>query len=1132
MSRQGWLFDLRIIPFRRRFNFNRTSWALIVAVLILAGGRYGIRAADPPRRAMGVASPVVAEPIEALPRKPSPLEDDAQLHDVQFVGKRFGWAVGEHGVIWHTRDGGESWHLQQSGLSCTLYSVCFLSDKVGWAAGGGTMPFTRLSFGVVLQTDDGGKTWRPLVTKQTKSRVVSERNDAASDDSNRGNSNAVATSTNLKKEQTLPRLTRIKFFSEDEGFAVGQGSEDQPSGVFFTDDGGASWRDVPGQVSPGWFAADFLNEEVGVVAGPRGRVALLKGEQLTLPRVESLGLRGLHDVVLQRPRSGWLVGDGGLVLHTDNAGLVWEAPPTALPDGTREACDFRAVCCRGKQVWLAGEPGSVIWHSADAGNTWEKQKTEQTVPLTAIHFATETCGCAVGALGTIIQTFDGGSTWETARGGERRVALMFLQGNQTQLSLKPMVENSGELGYRSLISVVASNDLSTAGSGETAFPSRLEEAVSLAGGSAARVDWRLPLVIPGLERDFDKLVAEWKRRTEGRLEEILIGGIVRQLRTWRPSVLVLEKPAETDALTRLINQAAIKAVEQARDATRFIEQQELAGLQPWQVEKVYLHLPSGSTGHVQIDSHQYLARLQQTVHGAASPPESLLFEQTASPPLRETYRLLRTQWDDRQEGAIAASFFGGLSISPGSDARRNLAAIDDRDLAARQKLAQRQRNFASITDRSLDDPRKAGQLIAQLSEAVQGMSDVQGALQLAELAERYHEHGQWELAELAMVELVGKYPDQPAAQRAMQQLIQYWASAEITWRRLRKSSNSHQRERTDPSQISQAIVQIEARLARQAREEEKTIYDFDASLKDVGSPDQLSPKSNLATAGYVVHKQFEQNLRSWQARAARMVRSLEQRAPQLAAAPEVQFPMAALYRQREKFAQSDEIYRRFLQRETKGAWAWPAAAELWLNRPTVPLEGPVVDCARTPQRPVLDGILSDACWQDAVEMPLADADKGAGRSLAMLCYDGEYLYLAASLPRAAGVRTDGPTESPRRYDEDLTDFDRVALCLDVDRDRVTYFNFSIDQRGCTSESCWHDRSWNPAGWIVAVNADETHWRFEAAIPFAELVPRPPETGAAWGIAVVRTIPAVGWQSWTQPVGEKLRPETFGLVRFD
>src|SRR5438105_3467556 len=59
-------------------------------------------------------------------REPLPIEDDANLHDVQFVGSRAGWAVGDRGVIWHSDDEGQRWTLQPSGVGCPLHSVCFL----------------------------------------------------------------------------------------------------------------------------------------------------------------------------------------------------------------------------------------------------------------------------------------------------------------------------------------------------------------------------------------------------------------------------------------------------------------------------------------------------------------------------------------------------------------------------------------------------------------------------------------------------------------------------------------------------------------------------------------------------------------------------------------------------------------------------------------------------------------------------------------------------------------------------------------------------------------------------------------------------------------------------------------------
>src|SRR5690606_23508505 len=97
-----------------------------------------------------------------LPAEPSPLHDDAALHDVQFLGPDLGWAVGDRGVIWHTADGGRSWQMQSSGVRGSLRSVCFLTDQHGWVVGGETTPYTGLSHGIVLATTDGGRTWRPL----------------------------------------------------------------------------------------------------------------------------------------------------------------------------------------------------------------------------------------------------------------------------------------------------------------------------------------------------------------------------------------------------------------------------------------------------------------------------------------------------------------------------------------------------------------------------------------------------------------------------------------------------------------------------------------------------------------------------------------------------------------------------------------------------------------------------------------------------------------------------------------------------------------------------------------------------------------------------------------------------------
>src|SRR6185369_3371161 len=107
-----------------------------------------------------------------------------------------------------------------------------------------------------------------------------------------------------------------------------------------------------------------------------------------------------------------------------------------------------------------------------------------------------------------------------------------------------------------------------------------------------------------------------------------------------------------------------------------------------------------------------------------------------------------------------------------------------------------------------------------------------------------------------------------------------------------------------------------------------------------------------------------------------------------------------------------------------------------------------------------DGVLDDLCWEQGFPNTLTATPRpgeGPGPQV-LLCYDREHLYFAARVPRAAGFRTDGPSAGKRRHDEDLSEFDRIVVSLDVDRDYVTSYQFAVDQRGCTHDSCWHDAS--------------------------------------------------------------------------
>jgi hypothetical protein len=121
--------------------------------------------------------------------------------------------------------------------------------------------------------------------------------------------------------------------------------------------------------------------------------------------------------------------------------------------------------------------------------------------------------------------------------------------------------------------------------------------------------------------------------------------------------------------------------------------------------------------------------------------------------------------------------------------------------------------------------------------------------------------------------------------------------------------------------------------------------------------------------------------------------------------------------------------------------------------------------------------------------------------------------------------------SGRRHDADLRTFDRLSLQFDVDRDYAVFYQFDIDQRGCTREACWDNPGYNPA-WHCAAERSLDAWRIECAIPLEAFLPPGRVVGTTWAVGVTRVMPGIGVQSWSGSGGEVPEPPRFGLLRFE
>jgi len=112
----------------------------------------------------------------------------------------------------------------------------------------------------------------------------------------------------------------------------------------------------------------------------------------------------LEDLWFVDQRKGWVVGDSGLILRTEDGGNSWikqnSKPPSASSD----------IFCKQRiqpYAWIVGDAGIVL-KSDDAGQSWQQQPAFNTNYLLTVFFTTPKKGWIGGGDG-LFYTTDGGS---------------------------------------------------------------------------------------------------------------------------------------------------------------------------------------------------------------------------------------------------------------------------------------------------------------------------------------------------------------------------------------------------------------------------------------------------------------------------------------------------------------------------------------------------------------------------------------------------------------------------------------------------------------------------------------------------------------------------------------------------
>ncbi len=1092
------------------------------------------------------------EKVDVLPEKTGfqlhqELKTDARLYDLCFVGPN-GWAVGDHGAIWRTADGGQSWIPQESTVDCPLRSVCFVDENNGIIVGGFARTFTQNGDGVVLRTQDGGKSWFRIPT-------------------------------------VLPPLYKVQLTDRSNGWAAGCSSESAPSGLFRTKNAGREWEAVRGKKNEGWDELRFFDEGNGIGIGQNGSLQSVRGTPGAkigkLPFSTGIRKPKVLDFFPPQnglPFNGWLVGDGGLLLGTNNFGEHWQIISGKLPEETMPLFDFNAVFGRGNDVWIAGSPGTYIFHSHDAGRSWERAPTGTTVPIRAVRFLDPQTGFAVGDLGTILATRDGGRSWNVQLRGGSRAALLGVFAKEEDIPFEMLVQLCAESGYLGAVELPLQSEDHAQEEGGLSRRDRVHEAVVRCGGSGCSSSWGFPLEKSELNMPIEKIIERLEKENDGQGLRRFRQNLVKMIRIWKPNLLVSTDPGlSEDAARRFLSAELQEAVRAAADPTIFPEQLTEAGLEPWAVDKYYLKLENGQSGEVNIKSNDLAVRIGRPIdemsflaRGLIEPERS---DRTVSVGFRPVVNRFQTASNGRND------LMSGIVLKPGGEARRIPmgTAVEEYE-TVRQRMVRRNQALG-LLEKLANETTSAGKTRSNVNfasgsrEFVRNLDADAGAQILWEMGRRYWVNGDWESAEETFKSMIESYPQHTLTAKAYVWLIRFYSGEETLWRLARENQLSNNEELASViTTVSQTDPNGGADKQRSSR--------MRADGRNLSGVDKqhLLRKNQLPSYADLLTQYF----------------------PEISNEPKVRFALAANQRREAYSAEAKKFYFSRSVFPGEELWARRAKAEYWLLTPDksqlppeyreCPLPHVVAGFAK--ERPYLDGhfddMLDKKTWHAASIFPLTPqklkADRGPGDLLAdsqlnptgeitlasvsadhlknmpltgkassgnrpgatkaeqnrlrsqlfgtqtMFLYDRQCLYIGLRCRKADGFAYGPIDQAPRPRDPDLSKEDRVEILIDIDRDYGTYYKLTLDYRGWVSDECWGDKNWNPA-WFVAREEDEEHWLIEAAIPLESLSETFPKSQDVWCIGLRRIVPGVGIECWNAENSDNLT-EGFGYLVFE
>ncbi|MFN3189778.1 MAG: YCF48-related protein [Aureliella sp.] len=962
---------------------------------------------------------------------------DARLNDIVALSADRLCAVGDCGTILITENAGRVWKVIDSSTTDPLFAVRFADSRNGIAVGGSIGRFTGISRATILRTTDGGETWEQI-------------------------------------ENDLPLLRGLaRSVGTDETKWISWGDFDpaRTTSVFQSANMGQTWEATPaklgstvacdlGDASARSFLAWDLQRNCQFV--DQKSMSPVTARQLPAPPETTLGLHNSG-------RSWIAYGASGL-LERSMDGQAWESIPVPLSPESLSMLSWQGVSQMGEHLWVCGSPGSVLLHSNDFGENWRKLEVPNTLPLQQTAFVDANRGWAVGALGTVLATRDGGESWYRQRGA-KAVGVLAISHDLQSTPWDALGTNAWETKRTSAAILL----------GNTKLGNARPNAVKLTGYGAREITQ------PNLEL----------------ASGLNVGGISVQT----TSVDLTSSPTSLGSVIGTYAPDTIIAPEEIAQTLYALigsKSNSISPLASASLSELGLSQPLASIQKIvvpcAIESADFQDSTQRILKGVGVSTWDVLFALPPELQNKKSSNGYKTLWCRSQNAAAKTSLVGG--IVQNRDAERNLPPKQLGNYQLVMGRVHRQKLLSQLQSTKLPP----GDWNERLSFAIARTPGSERSTHLWAMYQSLRsEPDEWK-QDFVLQQLARQTDDHDASTWAMIQILQRVASSEVQHARESKAlkgSNSKPSANGSPPVIS-----------AQFRTISDTETPWNASpfstLKPKTSSSPPTTEPQVVTAGATRPLPSATAAMESADRWFQLMGTFSQTEPRLLTLPSMQMMdfRVALTRTPGSTAEVQRL-ERLLESPLFGVWQRNALQELRMERRRFADVRGLLLATRAEQRPQLDGKLSEGIWKQSTPMPVSSSEPNRSEvlsrpsgdsSVIRWSYDEDFLY--AGIQCSSSGRPIPAAPRQRTYDTDLSKMDRVEFHIDTNRDYATSFQFGVAANGETFDRCDDLTRYNPT-WYVAVSHQKSgSWSAEVAIA-REALTKTSFPEQIWGITAVR-----------------------------